>query len=155
MRPGMRSIPNRFDPIATEPPTRPAQNWQWRRREPAPAKCAVEAQGHDARPSCVTTVVLPGAILDFEAYAVVVGSERHFLPVQLFWIAAALLFAEGEEVPTTYLASIHRGPSAPNSVHWVSREVRQLRCKVLSSEAGLLVSGTGRGYRLDRLNRSA
>ena len=107
----------------------------------------------DARPSCLTTVVLGDAILDFEAYAIVIGAERYFLPVRQFWIAAALLFAEGEEVPATYLALISRGALTRNIVHWVSREIRLLKSRVLSGKSGVLVSGTGQGYRLTRIGR--
>lgn len=105
-------------------------------------------QGQEAGPFCLTTVVLGTAILDFEAYAVVVSAKRHFLPVRRFWIAAALLFAEGEEVPTTVLASAGRDAATQNAHHFVSREVRQLRRKPLSCESGVLITATRHGYRL-------
>ena len=106
--------------------------------------------------------MLGDAILDFEAYAIVIRGERYFLPVRQFWIAAALLFAEGEEVSATYLALISRGVSAPgchgaairNVVHWVSREIRLLKSRVLSCKSGVLVLGTGQSYRLTRVSRS-
>ena len=150
----MRSTPSKSDPALAERPTRPAQNWQRRRREPATADVETMPESQDARPSCLTTVVLGDAILDFEAYAIVIGAERYFLPVRQFWIAAALLFAEGEEVPATYLALISRGALTQNIVHWVSREIRLLKSRVLSCKSGVLVSGTGRSYRLTRTGRS-
>ncbi len=148
----MRWIPSKSDPEPALLLTRALQNWKWARRDPAKAAAEQAAATGDSRPICLTTVVLNGAILDFEAFALVVGGARHLLSVRLFRIAAALWFAEGEEVSAAYLSTLHPQTASLGSMaDMLARDIRRLRAKALSEASGVSVARTARGYRLDRV----
>ncbi len=102
--------------------------------------------------SCLTTVVLRDAILDFEAYAVVIRSRRHFLPVRLFTMFATLLLVEGEELSTARLAVIGKTEIPTNIVDGVNRDIQQIRRKLGLAEAGFEIKASRRGYMLRRVH---
>ena len=136
-------------PILTRP-TRPPQNWSWRRRDAAPVP---DTTGTAI--SCLTTVVLRDAILDFEAYAVVIQSRRHFLPVRLFTMFATLLMAEDEELSTARLAVIGKTEIPTNIVDGVNRDIQQIRRKLGLAEAGFEIIASRRGYTFRRVHTAS
>jgi hypothetical protein len=148
----MRWTLSKSDPEPAPLLTRALQNWKWARRDPTKAVVEQAATAEGSRPTCLTTVVLNGAILDFEAFALVVGGARHLLSVRLFRIAAALWFAEGEEVSAAYLSTLHpQNASQESMTDMLARDIRRLRAKALSEASGVLVARTAQGYRLDRV----
>lgn len=91
-------------------------------------------------------------ILDFEAYAVVIRSRRQFLPVHLFTMFAALLLAEGEELPTLHLYAMAHARTGPDTAYAVNRDVRRLRGDLDLADAGIEIAASRRGYTLRRLD---
>lgn len=140
----MRSIPSNSEPDAGQPLTRRLQNWKWPRREPVPAVMGLT----EPKPICLSTVVLGDVILDFEAVIIVIAGQRMFLKVSHFWIAAALLFAEGHEVSISTLLAIRNGAVLPRARSVISRDIRTMRATVFGRDPRIRVTATGRGYRL-------
>ena len=140
----MHWTPSRPDPQLPAPPTRPARN----RRERAPGEIEPVRRDDAGRFHCVPRVAFGDVVLDFGAHAIAVGPVRHLVPVRPFEIAAALLFAEGEEVTTAALAAICGTASARHANDVVGRHVGRLRRTVFADEGRAVPRGTGRGHRL-------
>ena len=144
----MRLIPSSSDPDPDRPLTRRLQNWKWRRRDPPSPATLPEPTVTETLPYCLGTVILGHVLLDFEAYAVMVGPDRYLLPVRQFQLLAALLFAEGGEVSVAALAALIRPAAAQHRALLVRRELKHLKATALHARLAMKVTGTGHGYHL-------
>ncbi len=144
----MRSIPSNSDQEVSQPLTRQLQNWKWPRREVARLAKPASIEALEARPICLSTVVLGDVILDFESFIIVIGGHRTFPSVPHFWIAVALLFADGDEVTTAVLSAIRTGTVPVKTRSLISRDIRHLSRTLFTRDPRIRVTGSGRGYRL-------
>ena len=142
----MRSTPSNSDPDVSPPLTRQLQNWKWLRRAPVPEPACLATA--DAKAICLTTVLLGDVILDFESIVVVVGGHRIFPRLPHFRIAAALLFAEGEEVSAATLYAIRTGMAPPRANSLIARDIRHMRRTVFARDPRITIHATRTGYRL-------
>ena len=102
----------------------------------------------EPKPICLSTVVLGDVILDFEAVIIVIAGQRMFLKIAHFRIAAALLFAEGQEVSISTLLAIRNGAALPRARSVISRDIRTMKATVFGRDPRIRVTATGCGYRL-------
>jgi len=102
----------------------------------------------EARPICLSTVVLRDVILDFDSLILVIGWRRLFPRVPHFWRATALLFADGEEVSTAQLATIRHSTTLRHASSLVARDIRNMKQELFAHDPRIRITASGRGYSL-------